>query len=256
MSESERASDTRPAVCIVTGGGRGIGAAVARLAGRRGYAVCVNYRQDEAAARAVAASIEQGGARAIAVRADVSREDEVAALFKETDGALGRVTALINNAGTPGARSALVDIETDALRRVLDVNLLGALLCTRAAVARMARSRGGSGGGIVTVSSVATRTGGHLLSPYVAAKAGTEAMTRSLGVELAADGIRINAVSPGFIATAQLNMENAAWKAATEARIPAGRIGTPDEVAEAVLWLLSDEASYVTGAILPVTGGY
>jgi NAD(P)-dependent dehydrogenase (short-subunit alcohol dehydrogenase family) len=133
---------------------------------------------------------------------------------------------------------------------------VGAFLCTRAAVARMARSHGGNGGSIVTLSSVATRTGGHLLSPYVAAKAATEAMTRSLAVELAPDGIRINAVSPGFIATEQLDMGNAAWKAATEARIPAGRIGTPDEVAEAVLWLLSDAASYVSGAIIPVTGGY
>jgi NAD(P)-dependent dehydrogenase (short-subunit alcohol dehydrogenase family) len=250
------AASGRREVCIVTGGGRGIGAAIARLAGKRGHAVCVNYLRDEAAARTVVAAIEADGARAIAVRADVSREDEVTALFKATDDALGPVTALVNNAGTPGLRGSLVDIETDVLRRVIDVNLVGAFLCTRAAVARMARSHGGNGGSIVTLSSVATRTGGHLLSPYVAAKAATEAMTRSLAVELAPDGIRINAVSPGFIATEQLDMGNAAWKAATEARIPAGRIGTPDEVAEAVLWLLSDAASYVSGAIIPVTGGY
>ncbi len=243
-------------VCIVTGGGRGIGAAIARLAGERGYGVCVNYLRDERAAREVVAAIEAGGARAIAVQADVSREDEVAALFKATDDALGRITALVNNAGTAGARANLAEIETDTLRRVLDVNLLGAFLCTRAAVGRMAKSRGGAGGGIVSVSSVVTRTGGHLLSPYAATKAGAEAMTRSLAPELAGDGIRINAVSPGFIATDQLDMGNAAWKAATEARIPARRIGLPEEVAEAVLWLLSDAASYVTGAVLAVTGGY
>ncbi len=243
-------------VCIVTGGGRGIGAAVARRAGRGGYAVCVNYVRDAPAARAVAAAIERDGARAIAVQADVGREDEVAALFKAADDALGPVTALVNNAGIAGARAALADLETGALRRVIDVNLLGAFLCTRAAVARMARARGGTGGSIVSVSSVVTRTGGRLLSPYAATKAGIEAMTRSLAPELASDGIRINAVCPGFIATDRLDMENPAWKAETEARIPAGRIGRPEEVAEAILWLLSDAASYVTGAVLPVTGGY
>ncbi|HUK60451.1 MAG TPA: SDR family oxidoreductase [Stellaceae bacterium] len=243
-------------VCIVTGGGRGIGAAIARLAGRRGYAVCVNYLSNAAAAHEVAAAIEQGGARAIAVQADVSREDEVAALFKATDDALGPVTALVNNAGTAGTRAALADLESETLRRVIDVNLIGAFLCTRAAVLRMAQSRGGAGGAIVSLSSVVTRTGGHLLSPYAATKAAIEAMTHSLARELAADGIRVNAVSPGFIATDQLDMGNAAWKAATEARIPARRIGTPEEVAEAALWLLSDAASYVTGAVLPVTGGY
>jgi NAD(P)-dependent dehydrogenase (short-subunit alcohol dehydrogenase family) len=249
-------ADGRRDVCIVTGGGRGIGAAVARLAGRRGYAVCVNYLKDDVAAHDLVAAIERDGARAIAIRADVSREDEVAALFKETDDALGPITALVNNAGTPGMRASLADLPTDELRRVIDVNLLGALLCARAAIARMARSRGGHGGSIVSVSSVATRTGGRLLGPYVAAKAAIEGMTRALASELAAEGIRINAVSPGFIATAQLDMENSAWKAAIEARIPAGRIGAPEEVAEAVLWLLSDQASYVTGAVLPVTGGY
>ena len=239
-------------VCIVTGGGRGIGAAIARLAGRRGYAVCVNYVKDDAAAGEVVAAIEAAGGRALAVRADVSREDEVAALFAAAD-ALGPLTALVNNAGTPGVRAGVADLAPDAMRRAIDVNLMGVFLCTRAAVLRMARSRGGSGGGIVTVSSVATRTGGQNLSAYVAAKAGVEAMTRALGVELASDGIRINAVSPGFIATSQLDMAN---REATEARIPARRIGTPKEVAEAALWLLSEEASYVTGAILPVTGGY
>jgi NAD(P)-dependent dehydrogenase (short-subunit alcohol dehydrogenase family) len=239
-------------VCVVTGGGRGIGAAIARLAGRRGYAVCVNYLKDDAAAREVVASIEAAGGRATAVRADISREDEVAALFAAAD-AIGPLAALVNNAGTPGLRAGVADLDTETLRRVIDVNLAGAFLCTRAAVLRMARSRGGSGGGIVAVSSVAVRTGGQNLSAYVAAKAGVEAMTRALGVELAADGIRVNAVSPGFIATSQLDMAN---KAATEARIPAHRIGAPEEVAEAVLWLLSEEASYVTGAILPVSGGY
>lgn len=239
-------------VCIVSGGGRGIGAAIARLAGQRGYAVCVNYLKDDAAARAVVASIEAAGGRATAVRADISREDEVAALFAAAD-AMGPLAALVNNAGTPGARAGVADLLPETLRRVIDVNLTGAFLCTRAAVLRMARSRGGSGGGIVTVSSVAVRTSGQTLSPYVAAKAGVEAMTRALGVELAADGIRINAVSPGFIATSQLDMSN---RAALEARVPARRIGTPEEVAEAVLWLLSEHASYVTGAILPVTGGY
>lgn len=224
-------------------------------AGRAGYAVCVNYVEAETEAEAVRSAIEQAGSNAMIWRADVSREGEVEALFGAVDHAFGPVTALVNNAGVAPERFAFADFAIDQFRRLLDVHLLGAFFCTRAAIARMAKSRGGTGGAIVNLSSTAVRTGGMRIAPYVAAKAGVEGLTRALGAELASEGIRVNAVAPGIIATDQQPLDDAAWQARAKATIPIGRLGTPEEVARAILWLLSDEASYVTGTVLDVAGG-
>lgn len=202
----------------------------------------------------VAEIVRQGG-RAIAVRADVAREDEVAALFAVVDRELGPVTALVNNAGIAAVRHPVVEIKPAELRRVIDVNLVGTFLCIQQAIRRMAVSSGGRGGAIVNLSSVAARSGGDRLSSYVAAKAAVDGLTMSLARELAIEDIRINAVSPGIIATDQQPLHDATWRAAAAARIPLGRLGTAEEVAEAILWLLSDEASYVSGSNLPVSGG-
>lgn len=242
-------------VCLVTGGARGIGAATARRAGAAGYAVCINYRTARAEAEALAAALIRDGGTAIAVCADVGREDEVAALFATVDRELGPLTALVNNAGDPGDRRPVIAVDPDMLRRVLDTNLVGTFLCTQQAVRRMARSGGGSGGAIVNLSSIVTRSGGSQLAAYAAAKAGVEGLTRALSRELAAEGIRVNAVSPGVIATDQQPLADTAWLERSRATIPAGRLGLPSEVAEVILWLLSDQASYVTGAIVAVAGG-
>ena len=242
-------------VCLITGASRGIGAATARLAGKRGYAVAVDYASDGEAARTVAADIVRGGGKAVAIRADISRDDEVAALFVKVDRELGPVTHLVNNAGIAGPRQPVGMVSATDLRRVIEVNLVGTYLCTQQAVRRMARSAGGGGGAIVNLSSTAVRGGGDRLSPYVAAKAAVEGLTVAWARELAVDGIRVNAVSPGIVATEQLPLGDATWRAKATERIPLGRLGEPGEIAEAVLWLLSDEASYVSGTVLAVSGG-
>ncbi len=242
-------------ICVVTGAARGIGAATARLAGQRGYAVVVNYLKAAAEAEAVVAEILRDGGRAIALRADVASEKDVAALFAAVDREFGSVTDLVNNAGIASARRSVAEFGADELRRVIEVNLLGTFFCTQEAVKRMAQSTGGSGGSIVNLSSIAARTGGYHLSPYAATKAAIEAMTTSLARELAAEAIRVNAVSPGIIATNQQPLGDAAWKSSAAARVPLGRLGTADEVAQAILWLLSEEATYVSGANLAVSGG-
>ena len=242
-------------VCLITGASRGIGAATARLAGRRGYAVAVNYARDEKAAKAVAAEIVEAGGKVAAFRADVSRDSDVEALFAAVDRDLGTITHLVNNAGIAGPRQPVGKVPAAELRRTIDVNLIGAFLCTQQAVRRMARSAGGAGGAIVNLSSTAARGGGHLISPYVASKAGIEGLTVALARELATEGIRVNAVSPGIVATDQQPLDDSAWRAKATERIPAGRLGEAAEVAEAILWLLSDEASYVSGTVLTVSGG-
>ncbi len=242
-------------VCLITGGARGIGAASARLATQRGYAVCVSYLSSQSEAEALVASLRPTGAEAIAVRADVSREDDVQALFAAIDGRLGPITALVNNAGISDKRQPINDTEFASFNRVVGVNLGGAFLCIKAAVARMAKSKGGLGGAIVNLSSTVTQTGGYRLSSYVAAKAGIEGLTLALAPELASEGIRINALRPGFIATESQPLDDKEWRKRALASIPLGRLGAPEEVGHAVLWLLSDEASYITGAVLPVAGG-
>lgn len=254
MAERE-AGDHR--MVIVTGASRGIGAAVARLAGRRGYKVAVNYNSNAAAAASVVRDIEADGGRAAAVRADVASEAEIARLFDEATAALGPVTALVNNAGITGGSGLFVDLPTETLENVVRLNVVGAALCAREAVRRMSTARGGKGGAIVNISSIAAMLGGPgEYVHYAASKGAIDSLTIGLGKEVARDGIRVNAVAPGLIDT---EIHAASGDPGRVDRIvptvPMGRIGTAEEVAEAVLYLLSDAASYVTGTVLRVTGG-
>ena len=246
-----------PGTLLVTGGGRGIGAAVARLGAARGYAVCVNYRRDAAAAEAVVAAIAAAGGRALAVQADVAREDEVERLFAAVDAALPPLTALVNNAGSAGQVNRLEEAPAETIRQVMDLNVLGSIWCARAAIRRMARRHGGSGGAIVNLSSGAATIG----SPgeyvwYAASKGAIDSLTLGLAKENAGEGIRVNAVAPGFVRTeihAGSGMPDRLEKVAPT--MPIGRAAEPEEIAEAVLWLLSDAVSYTIGAILRVVGG-
>src|SRR5882672_255457 len=237
---------------IVTGGSRGIGAATARLAAQRGYVVCVNYRSERSAAEKLAKDI--GG---IAVAADVSREDDVIRLFNESERSLGRVTALVNNAGVVDLRSRVEDMSVERLQRMFAVNVIGSFLCAREAIKRMSKRHGGAGGVIVNVSSAAARLGspGDYVD-YAAAKGAIDTFTIGLAKEVAADGIRVNAVRPGVIRTEiHATSGDPGRLERIGAAAPLARPGEPEEVAQAVLWVASDEASYTTGAVVDVTGG-
>jgi NAD(P)-dependent dehydrogenase (short-subunit alcohol dehydrogenase family) len=244
-------------VVLITGASRGIGAATARLAGERGYSVCVNYRSNRDAAESVVKTIESRGARAVAVAADVTEERDVVRLFETCDKTLGSLTALVNNAGILETQSRVDNIDAARVARIFATNVIGPFVCAREAVRRMSTSRGGGGGAIVNVSSGASRLGspGEYVD-YAASKGAIDTLTIGLAQEVAREGIRVNAVRPGFIYT---GMHAAGGEPDRVDRVkefvPMKRGGSPDEVARAILWLLSDEASYTTGSFIDVTGG-
>jgi NAD(P)-dependent dehydrogenase (short-subunit alcohol dehydrogenase family) len=244
-------------VALITGGSRGIGAATARLAAERGYAVAISYLSNHAAAQAVVAEIEGHGRRALAVQADVGSEAEVCRMFAEVDRHLGLLTALVNNAGVLDLQTRVEHMTGERLTRIFTTNVTGAFLCAREAVRRMSTARGGRGGAIVNVSSGASRLGspGEYVD-YAASKGAIDTMTIGLAREVAEEGIRVNAVRPGFIYTdihATGGEPNRVDR--VKAVVPMKRGGHVEEVARAILWLLSDEASYTTGAFIDVTGG-
>lgn len=238
---------------IVTGASRGIGAAVAKLAAQRGYAVAVNYRSSPDAAHAVVREIESAGGRAKAIQADMAQEADILRLFDEATRALGPVTALVNNAGITGASGRLADLTWEAIDEVLRLNVTGAFICAREAVRRMSTAHGGKGGAIVNISSVAATLGGPgEYVHYAASKAAIDTMTVGLAKETAREGVRVNAVAPGVIDT-EIHAPGRVDRVVP--LVPMGRIGTAQEVAGAVLYLLSDAAAYVTGSVLRVSGG-
>ena len=242
---------------LVTGGSRGIGRAVALQAGALGWSVAVGYREARGAADAAVAAVEASGGRAVALAGDVAAEADVLALFDEAEAALGRLDGVVVNAGIVGPSAQLADMSVERLRGTVDVNVIGTLLCAREAARRLAVSRGGNGGSIVLVSSAAARLGSpNEYVDYAASKGAVDTLCIGLARELAADGVRVNAVRPGVIETeihASGGQPDRARRLAPQ--IPVGRAGTAAEVAEAILWLLGDAASYTTGAVVDVAGG-
>jgi NAD(P)-dependent dehydrogenase (short-subunit alcohol dehydrogenase family) len=244
-------------ILLVTGGSRGIGAATARLAASRGYAVCLSYRSNAAAAEAVVADIERAGGEAFAVAADVAGEADVLRLFETVDARPGRLAALVNNAGILERQTTLLEMDAARWQRVLATNVIGSFLCAREAVRRMSTRLGGAGGAIVNVSSMAARLGspGEYVD-YAASKGAIDSLTIGLAREVAAEGIRVNAVRPGVIYT-EIHASGGEPGRVDRVKgaVPMRRGGRADEVARAILWLLSDEASYSTGAFIDVSGG-
>lgn len=242
---------------IVTGGSRGIGAAIAKLLGASGYCVAFNYASDEAAARTVLDQMTRSGIRAAAIQADISREADIVRLFEIAERELGAVRALVNNAAVTGGVARVEQIDAARLANMLAVNVAGTMLCSREAVRRMSTKRGGAGGGIVNISSLASRTGsaGEWVH-YAASKGAVDTFTIGLAREVATEGIRVNAVAPGLVETGIHAANGEPGRLARlSPTIPMHRAGTPDEIAQGVAWLLSDAASYVTGTILEIGGG-
>ena len=242
---------------LVTGGSRGIGRAVAILAGRRGWRVAITYVSNDAAAQETVAAIEAAGGKGLAIKADAAKLDDVAMAFDATEKAFGAVDGFVNNAGIATQVSKLAEKEPAEIARLVEINVLGALYGAREAARRMSKSRGGKGGVIVNMSSAAARLGmpGEGVD-YAASKGAMDTLTYGLSKELAPEGVRVNAVRPGMIATdihAAMGAPDRAERLGKT--VPIGREGTADEVAEGVVWLLSDEASYVAGAVLDITGG-
>jgi NAD(P)-dependent dehydrogenase (short-subunit alcohol dehydrogenase family) len=244
-------------VAIVTGGSRGIGAAIVKALAASGYSVAVNFAVDESSARKVVADVSASGFNAVAIRADVSQEGDVLKLFETTERDLGPISVLVNNAGITGGFSRVDSVDASALARMLSVNVAGSIICAREAVRRMSTRLGGHGGAIVNISSLAARTGGagewvH----YAASKGAINSFTIGLAREVASEAIRVNAVALGLIET-DLHAANGAPDRLQRLgpAIPMQRPGTADEVAGGVLWLVSKAASYVTGSILEIGGG-
>ncbi|MCB1644883.1 MAG: SDR family oxidoreductase [Pseudomonadales bacterium] len=242
---------------VITGGGRGIGAATALLAARAGYDVCLSYRSDEQAAGQVAARIEAVGRRAWTVQADVSNEADITRLFRCVDNTGRRLSVLVNNAGTLETHMPVAEMTAARLQRVFATNITGSFLCAIEAVKRMAISRGGAGGAIVNVSSVASRLGSpNEYVDYAASKGAIDSFTIGLAKEVAMDGIRVNAVRPGVIYTDIHALGGEPDRVDRVAgMVPMGRGGQPQEVAEAIMWLASTQSSYTTGTLLDVSGG-
>jgi NAD(P)-dependent dehydrogenase (short-subunit alcohol dehydrogenase family) len=238
---------------IVTGASRGIGAAIAERLASDGYGVIVNYTADAAGAESVVSDISAKGGRAAAIRADVASEDEVGAMFEQAEEQMGPLTALVNNAGTAGERVRVDEQEADALTRLMQVNVVGPMVCAKHAIQAMSTAHGGSGGSIVTIASVAAKApaGFPGLVPYEASKSAVVTFAHGLSNEVAAEGIRVNSVSPGVIDTEIVTPHEREMGAQS----PLGRIGRPEEIAAAVSWLISPEASFVTGTDIAVSGG-
>ena len=244
-------------ILLITGGARGIGAATAMLAAQKGYVVAVNYQAHSLAADEVVRQIRASGGQAIAVQANVASESQVLAMFDRIDAKLGRLTALVNNAGVIDVPARVDEMSFDRLKRMFEINVLGSFLCAREAVKRMSTRHGGSGGAIVNVSSAAARLGaaGQYVD-YAASKGAIDTFTLGLAREVAAEGIRVNAVRPGIIDTdihASGGQPDRAQQMAP--LVPLQRAGTAQEVAQAIVWLLSNKSSYSTGSLLDVAGG-
>lgn len=243
---------------IVTGGSRGIGAAISRRLAADGYAVAVNYASNAASAEATVAAIEASGGRARAFQTDVADATAVGRLFAEATAELGPLAGLVNSAGSSGRFARVVEQDVAELARLFAVNVIGTILCCKEAALRLSTQRGGQGGSIVNISSIAARTGGLPgIAPYATSKGAVESFTRAFANEVGSEGIRVNAVAPGMIDTDMT--ENSLAQPGARERIigatPLGRIGAPGDVAEAVAWLISPAAAFVTGSVLTVSGG-
>lgn len=243
---------------LITGGASGIGAETARRAAARGYQVAINYRSRAQQAEAVVADIAAKGGQAMAIAADMASEADIIRMFTETERALGPITHLVNSAGIGGGRSRVADYDAAVILRLFAVNVTGLMLCCREAAKRMSTAQGGKGGAIVNVSSMAATLGGRPgSSAYAASKGAVDAFTKAFGREVANEGIRVNSIRPGMVLTEMTEgrLKDPAFRAGIEATIPMRRVGQPHEIAEAILFLLSDEASFITGAMLDAAGG-
>lgn len=244
-------------IALITGASRGIGAATALALAKKGYALCIHYRRNRQAAESVLATAKKLGVDAFIAQADIAQEQEVVRLFEQIDQQLGRLTALVNNAAILLPQTRVEQMQAERINRILMTNVTGSFICCREAIKRMSTAHGGSGGAIVNVSSVAARTGSpNEYVDYAASKAALDALTKGLSLEVVQQGIRVNAVRPGFIYT-EMHADGGEPNRVERLKnaIPMQRGGQPEEVAAAIAWLLSDEASYVTGSFIDVAGG-